>query len=147
MQQRIEYLERQVPSLVPTAPHGSPAHNGPTVPDFPRNEAPVTEDSEPNDKSVEDHQPSVEDVDEYNTPVEHVVEVEQKDPQTPVPEKEPEDFPVPSDPDLSVGYDDDEDHGEGSGDDECQVLSRPVCPVGYRICQTTHRCPRPVCCK
>ncbi|XP_047485394.1 uncharacterized protein LOC125036654 [Penaeus chinensis] len=155
MQQRIEYLERQVPSLVPTATHGSPAHSGPTVPDFPRKEAPVTEDdrassgqgSEPNEKNVDDHKPSVEDVDEYNTPVEHVIEVEQEDPQTPAPEKEPEDFPVPSESDLPAGYDDDEDRGEGSGDDECPPLPRPVCPIGYRICHTTERCPRPVCCK
>ncbi|XP_037797576.1 uncharacterized protein LOC119592714 [Penaeus monodon] len=151
MQQRIEYLERQVPSLVPTATHGSPAHSAPTVPDFPRKEAPVTEDdrasygqgSEPND---DDHKPSVQYVDEHSTPVEHVIEVEQKDPQTPAPEKGPEDFPGPSEPGLPAGYDDDEDHGEGSGDDECPVFARPVCPVGYRICQTAQRCPRPVCC-
>ncbi|PYZ99301.1 uncharacterized protein [Penaeus vannamei] len=172
LQQRIEYLERQVPSLYPTATFGSPAHSVPAVPESPRNEPPVTEDDpaspsrgsehgdehtgehDPSHEHVDEHKPSVEAVSEHSIPADHVIVLEpsgghegEEDPQPPVVEEGPEDSAVPPDSDLPAEYDDDEDHGEGSGDDECPQLPRPVCPVGYTICQTAQRCPQPVCCK
>ncbi|ROT74756.1 hypothetical protein C7M84_006739 [Penaeus vannamei] len=144
LQQRIEYLERQVPSLYPTATFGSPAHSVPAVPESPRNEPPVTEDDpaspsrgsehgdehtgehDPSHEHVDEHKPSVEAVSEHSIPADHVIVLEpsgghegEEDPQPPVVEEGPEDSALP----------------------------RPVCPVGYTICQTAQRCPQPVCCK
>ncbi|XP_042858934.1 uncharacterized protein LOC122245055 [Penaeus japonicus] len=155
LQQRIAFLERQFSLPSPTATLGSPAHSVPTVPEIlqkePGADSPnldIHDDSgEPEDEPDDEHDPSHNHVDEHKPSVKHEDEHEHVEHTVHEPVKEvevPEDVP---ESELPPGYDDDEDHGEGSGDGECPMYPRPVCPIGFTICQTDEVCPKSVCCK
>lgn len=135
LQQRVKELEHQVGS-------NSSFHNASRHPaESPSNELPGPYVEKPSIPVRPTHTSTLE---EENHPI-----VPPIDPTT-LEEEHVDDTVVheePVEPKVKfVPHDDDDEDHEGSGDDDCPVYSRPICPIGFGICDTNEACPKPVCC-